>query len=95
MCHELLLVKKKWSRIYIYIYTYIMMNKVEELISKRKQKHCLRASVAQPEDIRITGKVKVAKVCSNVLNTRKRSPSFTTPSRALHPSGGEMTPRSH
>ena len=51
---------------------YIVMDKVLELMSKRKwQKHCLRVNVAQPEDIKITGSVKVAKIYSKVLNNRE------------------------
>ena len=53
------------------------MDKVLELMSKRKwQKHCLRANVAQPEDIKITGTVKVAKIYSNVLNSREKEPEL-------------------
>ena len=49
------------------------MDKLLELMSKRKWlKHCLRVNVAQPEDIRVTGKVKVAKIHSNVLNNRDK-----------------------
>ena len=53
------------------------MDKVLELMSKRKwQKHCLRVNVAQPEDIKITGSVKVAKIYSNVLNNRDKEPEL-------------------
>ena len=53
------------------------MDKVLELMSKRKwQKHCLRVNVAQPEDIKITGSVKVAKIYSNVLNNREKEPEL-------------------
>ena len=53
------------------------MDKVEKLMSKRKwQKHCLRVNVAQPEDIRVTGKVKVARIYSNVLNNRDKEPEL-------------------
>ena len=53
------------------------MDKVEELMSKRKwQKHCLRVNVAQPEDLRMTGKVQVAKIYSNVLNNRDKEPEL-------------------
>ena len=53
------------------------MEKVEELMAKRKwMKHCLRVNVAQPEDIRMTGSVKVAKIYSNVLNKREKEPEL-------------------
>ena len=53
------------------------MDKLLELMSKRKWlKHCLRVNVAQPEDIRATGKVKVAKIHSNVLNNRDKEPEL-------------------
>ena len=53
------------------------MDKLLELMSKRKWlKHCLRVTVAQPEDIRVTGKVKVAKIHSNVLNNRDKEPEL-------------------
>ena len=46
-------------------------------MSKRKwQKHCLRVNVAQPEDLRMTGSVKVAKIYSNVLNNREKEPEL-------------------
>ena len=51
------------------------MDRVEELFAKRNwQKRCLRANVAQPEDIVTHGTVKVAKVPSNVLNKRDKEP---------------------
>ena len=47
------------------------MDVLEDLMSKRKwKKQCLRANVAQPEDIVTYGTVKVAKIYSNVLNKR-------------------------
>ncbi len=53
------------------------MEQVEELMVKRKwMKHCLRVNVAQPEDIRMTGSVKVAKIYSNVLNEREKEPEL-------------------
>ena len=53
------------------------MDKVLELMSKRKwQKHCLRANVAQPDDIVTYGTVKVAKIYSNVLNNRDKEPEL-------------------
>ena len=78
------------------VYIYIVMDKVLELMSKRKwQKHCLRVNVAQPEDIKITGSVKVAKIYSNVLNNREKEPELYDAIGTLHQSGGEMTCRSH
>ena len=73
------------------------MEKLLDLMSKRKwQKHCLRTNIAQPEDIRITGSVKVAKIYSNVLNRRDKEPdlTFTTQSRRCPPSGGATKHRS-
>ena len=49
------------------------MDIVEELLNKRKwAKRCLRANVAQPEDIVVYGKISVAVIYSNVLNKRER-----------------------
>ena len=65
---------------------YIVMDKVLDLLSKRKwQKHCLRTNVAQPEDIRITGSVKVAKIYSNVLNRRGREPELYNAIKEIAP----------
>ena len=62
------------------------MDKVLELMSKRKwQKHCLRANVAQPEDIKICGTVKVAKIYSNVLNNRDKEPELYDAIRDVAP----------
>ena len=53
------------------------MEKVEELMANRKwRKHCLRVNVAQPEDIAMTGAIKVAKIYSNVLNKREKEPEL-------------------
>ena len=53
------------------------MDVLEDLLSKRKWvKSCLRSSVAQPEDIKISGTVKVAKIYSNVLNNREKEPEL-------------------
>ena len=53
------------------------MDVLEELMSKRKwKKQCLRANVAQPEDIVTYGTVKVAKIYSNVLNKREKEPEL-------------------
>ena len=53
------------------------MDVLEDLMSKRKwKKQCLRANVAQPEDIVTYGTVKVAKIYSNVLNKREKEPEL-------------------
>ena len=53
------------------------LDTLEELLSKRKWlKSCLRSNVAQPEDIVTSGKVKVAKIYSNVLNNREKEPEL-------------------
>ena len=53
------------------------MDVLEDLLSKRKWvKSCLRSNVAQPEDIKISGTVKVAKIYSNVLNNREKEPEL-------------------
>ncbi len=68
------------------IYIYIIMDKGEELMSKRRwQKHCLRVNVAQPEDIRIKSSVKVAKIYSNVLNNREKEPELYDAVRDVAP----------
>ena len=70
------------------------MDKVLELMSKRKwQKHCLRANVAQPDDIVTYGTVKVAKIYSNVLNNRDKEPELYDVIRDVAQSGGVTTPR--
>ena len=46
------------------------MEKLSELLANRKwQKRCLRTNIAAPEDIQVSGKVRVALVASN--NVRK------------------------
>ena len=56
------------------------MDRVEELLGKRRwNKHCLRANVAQEEDIiryGANGSIKVAKIWSNVLNNREKEPEL-------------------
>ena len=53
------------------------MEKLLELMSKRKWvKHCLRLNVAQPEDIKMSGSIKAAKIYSNVLNKREKEPEL-------------------
>ena len=53
------------------------MDKVEELLTKRKWvRRCLRANVAQPEDIITYGTVKLALIYSNVLNKREKEPEL-------------------
>ena len=70
------------------------MDVLEDLMSKRQwKKQCLRANVAQPEDIVAYGTVKVAKIYSNVLKKGRKSQSSMTLSRISRLSGGERTPR--
>ena len=53
------------------------MDRVEELLTKRKRvRRCLRAHVAQPEDIITYGTVKLALIYSNVLNKREKEPEL-------------------
>ena len=53
------------------------MDKLQDLMSKRKwEKRCLRANVAQPEDILVYGAIKVATIYSNVLNKRDKEPEL-------------------
>ena len=53
------------------------MDRVEELFTKRNwMRRCLRASVAQPEDIITYGTVKLALIYSNVLNKRDKEPEL-------------------
>ena len=53
------------------------MEKLQELMAKRKWvKHCLRLNLAQPEDVIMTGSVKVAKIYSIVLNKREEEPEL-------------------
>ena len=53
------------------------MDYVEELLTQRKwMKRCLRANVAQPEDIKVYGTVKLALIYSNVLNNREKEPEL-------------------
>ena len=53
------------------------MDRVGDLLAKRKrQKHCLRANIAQPEDVVAYGRVKLAKVRLNVLNKREKEPEL-------------------
>ena len=48
------------------------MERVEELMAKRKfVKHCLQTGCAAPEDCVMTGKIKVAKIYSNLLWQRE------------------------
>ena len=79
------------------------MDIVEELLNKRKwAKRCLRANVAQPEDIVVYGNIKVAVIYSNVLNKRERereresaNQNYTMLSEKQPPSGGEKIPKKH
>ena len=48
------------------------MDKLTELLAKRKwEKRCLRTNIAAPEDIRQSGKVRVALVSSNCVKKEK------------------------
>ena len=48
------------------------MDKLTELLAKRKwEKRCLRTNIAAPEDIRQSGKVRVALVASNCVKKEK------------------------
>ena len=62
------------------------MEKLQELMDKRKWvKHCLRLNVAQPEDIKMSGSIKAAKIYSNVLNKRDREPELYDAIKELAP----------
>ena len=62
------------------------MDVLEDLMSKRKwKKQCLRANVAQPEDIVTYGTVKVAKIYSNVLNKREKEPELYDAMKEIAP----------
>ena len=62
------------------------MDIVEELLKNRKWcKRCLRANVAQPEDIVTYGKIKVAMIFSNVLNNREKEPELYDAIKAIAP----------
>jgi len=62
------------------------MDELEELMSKRKwKKQCLRVNVAQPEDVVQVGKVKIARIYSNVLNDRKKEPELYDAIKAVAP----------
>ena len=57
-----------------------LMDKVEQLMANRKWvKHCLRTNCAAPEDIRLTGTVKVAKIYSIFYISGRRSRNSTMP----------------
>ena len=69
------------------------MDKVEELLTKRKWvRRCLRANVAQPEDIITYGTVKLALIYSNVLNKREKEPELYDAIKEIAPEwwGEEM-----
>ena len=53
------------------------MEHLEELMSKRKWiKHSLRTDVAQPDETQQCGKVRVAKIYSNLVRTREKEPDI-------------------
>ena len=62
------------------------MDLLEDLMVKRKWvKHCLRTNCAAPEDIQLTGKVKVAKIYSNLLYKREKEPELYDAIKAVAP----------
>ena len=70
------------------------MDVLEELMSKRRwTKQCLRANVAQPEDIVTYGTVTVAKIYSNVLNKKEKEPELYDAIKDIAPKWWERTPR--
>ena len=53
------------------------METLQESMSKRKlAKHCLRLNVAQPEDIKMSGSIKAARIYPHVLNKREKEPEL-------------------
>ena len=69
------------------------MDLLEDLMAKRKWvKHCLRTNCDAPEDIQLTGKVKVAKIYSNLVYKREKSLNCMMPSKPWHRSGGTTRP---
>ena len=62
------------------------MDLLEDLMAKRKWvKHCLRTNCAAPEDIQLTGEVKVAKIYSNLLYKREKEPELYDAIEAVAP----------
>ena len=62
------------------------MDTLEDLMVKRKWvKHCRRTNCAAPEDIQLTGKVKVAKIYSNLLYKREKEPELYDAIKAVAP----------
>ena len=62
------------------------MDLLEDMMAKRTWvKHCLRANCAAPEDIQLTGKVKVAKIYSNLLYNREKEPELYDAIKAVAP----------
>ena len=62
------------------------MDILENLMAKRKWvKRCLRTNCAAPEDIQLTGKVKVAKIYSNFLYKREKEPELYDAIKAVAP----------
>ena len=62
------------------------MDKLTDLMAKRKWiKCCLRANVAQPEDVKLYGTIKVANIYSNVLNVRDKEPELYDAIQAVAP----------
>ena len=62
------------------------MERVEELMAKRRWvKHCLRTNCAAPEDIQLCGKIKIAKIYSNLLYKREKEPDLYDAIREIAP----------
>ena len=62
------------------------MERVEELMTKRRWvKHCLRTNCAAPEENQLCGKIKIAKIYSNLLYKREKEPELYDAIRDLAP----------
>ena len=71
------------------------MERVEELMAKRTWvKHCLWTNCAAPEDCVMTGKIKVAKIFSNLLWQREKEPELYDAITAIAPEGWGEIPES-
>ena len=55
------------------------------MVKREWVKHCLRTNCAAPEDIQLTGKVKVAKIYSNLLYKREKEPALYDAIKAVAP----------
>ena len=62
------------------------MERVDELMANRKwAKHCRRTNVANPENIELRGRVRIAKVMSNQLSKREKEPELYDAIKAIAP----------